>query len=467
MAVQTKMLLQRIHQAPAVAFEETIAIYRDAVAFLMEAMDASIPDLSVYDGKSIKNAMERLVNKTKDNPAPAYPDFNRRFHKFPSYLRRAAIASAFGKLRSYRSNYDNWYQARQQAFVDGKKFHKKAPAKQFDHDDLPVFYKGYMFNRTGETTAEIKVYHQNDWVWLDISFQAQNLDKRGLLDKDGKLDWKQCNPKLIRKGKQYLLGFAYQKNIELHDTPLDSQRICAIDMGLTNSAVCAILDANGTVIARTFINQAIEKDRLRQVTGQLKQRQRQSGKIAAPRYWNRINGLQKHIKHDTARRIIAFADAHQADTIVFEYQGNFRPTKGVYGAKGHRERLHYWAKVGIQNKVQEMAHYRGMRIARINPNGTSRQAYDGSGVVTRNNKKDLATFPSGKTYQADLNAAYNIGARYFIKFLQKATPETDWLRLAAKVPSLAVRTQQTLATLITLHTEAASTGTAPVASGVR
>ena len=202
MAVQTKMLLQRIHQAPAVAFEETIAIYRDAVAFLMEAMDASIPDLSVYDGKSIKNAMERLVNKTKDNPAPAYPDFNRRFHKFPSYLRRAAIASAFGKLRSYRSNYDNWYQARQQAFVDGKKFHKKAPAKQFDLDDLPVFYKGIMFNRTGETPAEIKVYHQNDWVWLDISFQAQDLDKRGLLDKDGKLDWKQCNPKLIRKGKQ-------------------------------------------------------------------------------------------------------------------------------------------------------------------------------------------------------------------------------------------------------------------------
>ena len=86
MAVQTKMLLQRIHQAPAVAFEETIAIYRDAVAFLMEAMDASIPDLSVYDGKSIKNAMERLVNKTKDNPAPAYPDFNRRFHKFPYKL---------------------------------------------------------------------------------------------------------------------------------------------------------------------------------------------------------------------------------------------------------------------------------------------------------------------------------------------------------------------------------------------
>ncbi len=80
MAVQTKMLLQRIHQAPAVAFEETIAIYRDAVAFLMEAMDASIPDLSVYDGKSIKNAMNDGQQNQKTTQ-PGLSDFNRRFHK--------------------------------------------------------------------------------------------------------------------------------------------------------------------------------------------------------------------------------------------------------------------------------------------------------------------------------------------------------------------------------------------------
>ncbi len=111
-----------------------------------------------------------------------------------------------------------------------------------------------MFNRTGETTAEIKVYHQNDWVWLDISFQAQDLDKRGLLDKDGNWIGSSAIPSSSARGNSTLLGFAYQKNIELHDTPLASQRICAVDMGLTNSAVCAILDANGTVIARTFIN---------------------------------------------------------------------------------------------------------------------------------------------------------------------------------------------------------------------
>ena len=460
MTIQTKTITQKIGITISQPFKDTIALYQDAVTYLMNVMDSSLPDLSIYNNNSVISPVERLVHQTKANPTPAFSDFDDLFYKFPSYLRRAAIASAFGKLSSYRSNHERWFKERQQAVADGKSFHKKPPTKQFTHDDLPVLYKGNMFIRESETTAKVKVYNQNDWVWLDVSFQAPDLLKRGVVD------WKECNPKLVRKGKHYFLAFSYQKNIKLHSKPIEDQRICAVDMGLTNSAVCAIMDAKGTVIARRFINQAIEKDHLRQVTGHLKQRQRQSGKIEAPRYWNRINGLQKQIKNDTAHQIIAFAQEQQVDTIVFEYLGNFRSTKSSKGAKRLRERLHYWAKQGIQNKVEEMAHYHGMRIARVNPNGTSKQAYDGSGLVKRNHKKDMAVFPNGKVYHADLNASYNIGARYYIKQYQKATPETEWLRVTAKVPSLAFRTQQTLSTLITLRTEAVSIGAAPVASGV-
>jgi len=39
---------------------------------------------------------------------------------------------------------------------------------------------------------------------------------------------------------------------------------------------------------------------------------------------------------------------------------------------------------------------------------TSKLAYDGSGEVERNPKKDIAVFPNGKQYHADLNASYNI-----------------------------------------------------------
>lgn len=66
------------------ALANTVGIYRQAVDFL---------------------------HHTKSNPCPKY-DFDSRFGKFPSYLRRAAITEAVGKVSSYKSNYANWEEIR-------------------------------------------------------------------------------------------------------------------------------------------------------------------------------------------------------------------------------------------------------------------------------------------------------------------------------------------------------------------
>lgn len=43
---------------------------------------------------------------------------------------------------------------------------------------------------------------------------------------------------------------------------VDDRRICAVDLGLNTDAVCSIMTADGTVLARKFINFASEKDHL-------------------------------------------------------------------------------------------------------------------------------------------------------------------------------------------------------------
>ncbi|MEG0472456.1 MAG: hypothetical protein RR588_08990 [Solibacillus sp.] len=149
---------------------------------------------------------------------------------------------------------------------------------------------------------------------------------------------------------------------------------------------------------------------------------------------------------------MAFAKEHAVHTIVFEFLDQMRVPKGYYGAKRLRFKLHYWTKKGVQNKVEEMAHYEGMRISRINPKNTSKLAFDGSGEMKRTKRGDLATFSNGKQYHADLSASYNIGARYFIREIQKTISEKEWSKLSAKVPTLTTRTKQTLASLITLQT---------------
>ena len=68
-----------------------------------------------------------------------------------------------------------------------------------------------------------------------------------------------------------------------------------------------------------------------------------------------------------------------------------------------------------------MAHYLGMKISRV--------------------------LAGGKKYHADLNASYNIGARFFIRAAIKSLYEKKRLALWANVPEVLVRTQQTLSTL--------------------
>ena len=108
--------------------------------------------------------------------------------------------------------------------------------------------------------------------------------------------------------------------------------------------------------------------------------------------------------------------------------------------------------------VENRAHREGIHISRICAWGTSRLAYDGSGRVKRgkesertNGSYSLCEFPNGKVYNCDLNAGYNIGARYFIREIIKSLPERERLALEAKVPAAARRSTCTLSTLISLH----------------
>ena len=65
-----------------------------------------------------------------------------------------------------------------------------------------------------------------------------------------------------------------------------------------------------------------------------------------------------------------------------------------------------------------------MRISRVCAWGTSMLAFDGTGRVQRGMDAGLGSysvcrFQTGKIYNCDLNASYNIGARYFLREYKK------------------------------------------------
>ena len=96
-------------------------------------------------------------------------------------------------------------------------------------------------------------------------------------------------------------------------------------------------------------------------------------------------------------------------------------------------KLHLWKSQTVQHIVEGKAHRLGIHIARVCAWGTSRLAFDGSGRVLRgdesaktNGNYSLCEFQTGKVYHCDLNASYNIGARYFIREFGKSIPAEVW-----------------------------------------
>ena len=104
-----------------------------------------------------------------------------------------------------------------------------------------------------------------------------------------------------------------------------------------------------------------------------------------------------------------------------------------------------------EENIIALAHKKGMRFSTVYASGTSKYAFDGSGSVIRDkDNHSLCTFTTGKRYNADLSASYNIGGRYLIRELLKTCPETEASEAKAKVPGLSARATCTLSTYISL-----------------
>lgn len=465
----------------SVNLNETVAVYRKVLAYLIGVVDESWDAVQSITTGSLEQRryIEKLVHGNKNREAK-YTDFDKLFYKYPSYLRRATITAAIGAVSSFRSNLANWE-------TSGKE--GKQPTLQIDRKALPTFFRDDMFLVDGvpekvkvaknpkpkdeltveerkiekakrkavelqnsqnelialrnKYTVRLKVFHKNDWVWATVTLRKTDI---AYLRKY----WMHAcasAPTLEKHFGKYSLRFAFEENVQLSNTPINEQRICAVDLGLNTDATCCIMTADGTILARKFINFASDKDHLYHVLNRIKKFQRLHGSREAHNFWAYAKRINDELSKKIASAIVEYAVLYSADVIVFEHL-DFKGKK----ASSKKQKIQVWRKNGIQEYAEHKAHRCGIRISRICAWGTSKLAYDGSGEVSRaQNNHALATFKSSKQYNADLNACYNIGARYFIREIIKPMSKKAWSQCKAKVPDIERRTQCTLHSLRQLH----------------
>ena len=403
---------------------QTMEIYRQAVGYLTEIYAQVWEELrKIPETKKRFNTAEHMVHMTKKNTARF--DFDLRFPKMPSYLRRSAIQHALGSVSSYETRLGQW---KETGVLSGR------PKLTCRNHAMPVFYRDVMYREgaEGKDEAYLKLYDGHDWKWFRVYLKRTDMEylRRNWKGK------KASAPALEKRHRRYFLRFSYTEEVTLTQTPVKEQIICSVDLGINTDAVCTIMRSDGTVLGRRFIDHPSEKDRMYRTLGRIRRFQREHGSAQTQGRWAYTKRLNTELGKKIAGAIVRYAEENHADVIVFEYlemQGK------ISGKK--KQKLHLWRKRDIQRRCEHQAHRKEMRISRICAWNTSRLAYDGSGAVTRDRENhSLCTFQTGKRYNCDLSASYNIGARYFIRELLKPLPATERSLLEAKVPPVKRRT---------------------------
>ena len=422
-------------------FKDTVAIYRNAVDYLIDVCNSNWDELSQIDGSLNKQRhIETLVHATKDNPSPIY-DFDKKFYKLPSYLRRGAISEAIGKVSSYRSNLTNW-----ESNPKGK-----SPSLPKAGYVYPSMYRTVMYNQTDDYRAQIKVYIRNTWDWITVNLRKSDIDYISRHCKGRKA----CAPTLQKRGKEWFLDFPFEEEFKLCDTIAYDQTIIAVDLGINTAATISVMRSDGTILGRHFCKLPKETDHLAHSINRIKKAQ-QHGNDKTPRLWAKAKSINHDIATKTANYIMDVAVLYNADVVVFEHLDKDGKVRG-----SKKQRLKLWRSQEVQSIVTNKAHRLGIRISHICAWGTSKFAYDGSGTILRGkdggfSTYELCKFQNGKIYNCDLSASYNIGARYFTREILKSLNESSRLGIEAKVPQCTKRSTCTFSTLVSLNAVLAS-----------
>ena len=420
-----------------IPIRQTLDVYRSAVSYLVEIYAQVWEELEgILEAKKRFNEAEHLIHTTKKNQARF--DFDIRFQKMPSYLRRAAIQHALGSVSSYKTRLGLWEKTGQR---------ESKPKLVYENHATPVFYRDVMYreDKEGKDAAYLKLYDGHDWKWFHVRLRHTDME---YLRKNwsGK---KASAPTLEKRHRKYFLRFSYTEDVILTKAPVEEQIICGVDLGINTDAVCTIMRLDGTVLGRKFIDFPSEKDRMYRVLGRIRRFQREHGSAQAKSRWAYAKRLNIELGRKIAGAVTKYAKEKHADVIVFEYL----ETKGKISGK-KKQKLHLWRKRDIQKHCEHQVHRNGIRVSRICAWNTSRLAYDGTGTVARDPKNhSLCVFQTGKRYNCDLSASYNIGARYFIRELLKPLPVTERSLLEAKVPAVKRRTSCVYADLRKLSSE--------------
>ncbi|WP_017748200.1 IS200/IS605 family accessory protein TnpB-related protein [Scytonema hofmannii] len=278
----------------------------------------------------------------------------------------------------------------------------------------PVLYKGQQVKyRQNYQLVDLKVWSGTDWIWINCIPVKKHGLNRHLIDGN-----KIKSPAMVVNKHTCQLSMPIEvKKVDLPEKTF----VCSVDMGINNAATASIVGRDGTVKARKFINPSQDIDRRDKRRMMIAHKAKQTRNITksdlpkgfCKRLQRKSSNINLQISKTVSKSIVEFAKTHNAKVIVFENLEGWK-AKGGRRKSLQKQKFHLWCHRKIVELVTNRWTELGGTIVFINPKYTSAYAYDGSGKVKRDKVNySLCCFTTGKRYHSDLNASYNIAARYW------------------------------------------------------
>ena len=411
--------------------QNTVSEFRCLVRCLVSVVYTHWSTIGRLDAKAQIPAVERLIHATAKNPDIKYKYFGSRFHKFPSYYRRGAIQFAVGQVSSFVTRYRKW-----QSGIRKRK-DANPPRLNSGCGTYPPLYKNQCIRFADDNnSAAIKVFTGSDWVWTAVGVTGHR--QRHLNPNN-----KRKSAYLIVNGRGCHLSVPFQiKTPKLEDF----ESVLAIDLGINTTATVSIVNFDGTVSHREFIHPGRDIDRRDSRLKRVSKKASLTGKLSkgfARGLYRKAGNINREIGQKVSARLVKIAKQHGVKYIVFEHLKGWRP-RGGKRSSTLRQRFHGWLHRRIVDLTQMKWSELGGQVKFVYARGTSSNAFDGSGKVKRSKTSyELAVFSSGKQYNCDLSASYNIGARFIYKLCGGNSPED----LQGKSSCKSLRSSVTLSVL--------------------
>ncbi|HKM49676.1 MAG TPA: transposase [Candidatus Bathyarchaeia archaeon] len=201
------------------------------------------------------------------------------------------------------------------------------------------------------------------------------------------------------------VSICYAKEVE----PIQPRGLIAIDRNLDN---LTLADSDGRIMREDLTRATLVKARYREIRSHMRRNDQRIHQQVSGKYGRKQSEKVKQILHHASKQIVMDAKRREFG-LVMEKLTDIRKLyrKGNWQGRGYRGRMNSWSYYELQRQIEYKAHWEGIPVTYVNPNGTSVKCSICGSRMKPEENRTLRCRSCGFTVDRDVNAARNILAR--------------------------------------------------------